>query len=93
MCFIFSLVIKDCFRVDWNGRQCLAQSSAEVDKNNEDSTRRLNQRCQDIHRWKCELEKAIYAASDEITLVEEQRRRLKQAMVVLQLPESIGNVM
>lgn len=77
-------------RIEWNGRQCLAQSSADVDKNYEDSSKRLDQRCQDVHRWKCELEKAIYAAADEITLMEEQRRRLKQASAVLMLPESIG---
>lgn len=49
------------------------------------------QREQEVHRWKCELERAIAAASEEITFMEEQRRRLKQASAVLQMPEAIGN--
>lgn len=41
-------------------------------------------------RWKCELERAIALAAEEISFMEEQRRRLKQAAAVLQMPESIG---
>lgn len=79
------------FRVDWNGRQCLEQTQSDIDKNQEDNTKRLLQRSQEVHRWKCELERAIAAASEEITMMEEQRFRLKQASSVLQMPESIGN--
>lgn len=64
--------------IDWNGRQCLEQTQADVDKNQEDNTKRLNQREMEIHRWKCELERAIAAAAEEIQFMEEQRRRLKQ---------------
>ncbi|XP_050295530.1 tektin-4 [Anthonomus grandis grandis] len=76
--------------IDWNGRQCLEQTQSDVDKNQEDNTRRLNQREMEIMRWKCELERAIAAAAEEIALMEEQRRRLKQAASVLQMPESIA---
>ncbi|KAJ8939757.1 hypothetical protein NQ318_004171 [Aromia moschata] len=76
--------------IDWNGRQCLEQTQADVDKNQEDNTKRLQQRQTEIHRWKCELERAIAAASEEIGFMEEQRRRLKQASSVLTLPESIA---
>lgn len=76
--------------IDWNGRQCLEQTQADVDKNQEDSTKRLNQREMELHRWKCELERAISAASEEIGFMEEQRKRLKQAGSVLTLPESIS---
>lgn len=76
--------------MEWNGRQCLQQSQRDVDKNQEDNTKRLRQREQEVHRWKCELEAEIEAASEEITLMEEQRRRLKQASAVLQMPESIA---
>ncbi|KAJ8967264.1 hypothetical protein NQ314_002992, partial [Rhamnusium bicolor] len=76
--------------IDWNGRQCLEQTQADVDKNQEDNTKRLNQRELEIHRWKCELERSISAASEEISFMEEQRRRLKQASSVLTLPESIA---
>lgn len=78
------------FRVEWNGRQCLEQTRADIDKNQEDNTKRLWQRAQDVHRWKCELERAIAAAAEEIDFMEEQRRRLKSASSVLMLPESIA---
>lgn len=78
------------YRIDWNGRQCLEQTQADVDKNQSDSTKRLRRREQETHRWKCELERAIAAACEEIGFVEEQRRRLKHSMAVLQMPESIG---
>ncbi|XP_023311513.1 tektin-4 [Anoplophora glabripennis] len=76
--------------VDWNGRQCLEQSQADVTATQEDNTKKLNQRELEIHRWKCELERAIAAASEEIYFMEEQRRRLKQASSVLTWPESIA---
>ncbi|KAL3282273.1 hypothetical protein HHI36_005464 [Cryptolaemus montrouzieri] len=76
--------------IEWNSRQCMAQTQSDATKNQEDSTRRLQQREKEVHRWKCELERAIAAASEEITFIEEQRRRLKQAAAVLQLPESIA---
>ncbi|VEN46020.1 unnamed protein product [Callosobruchus maculatus] len=76
--------------IDWNGRQCLESVQSETDKNQEDNTKRLNQREMEIHRWKCELERAIAAASEEILFMEEQRRRLKQAASVLTIPESIA---
>lgn len=66
-------------------------SRADIDKNQADNTKRLLQRQQDILRWKCELERAIAAASEEVQLMEEYRRRLKTAASVLMLPESIGN--
>ncbi|KAF5269263.1 hypothetical protein FQR65_LT02564 [Abscondita terminalis] len=75
--------------LEWNGARCLEQSSSDNDKNQEDSTKRLYQRVQLVHKWKCELEMSIAAASEEITYLEEQRVRLKSAGAVLTLPESI----
>ncbi|KAI4465455.1 tektin [Holotrichia oblita] len=76
--------------IEYNGRQCLEQTRADTDKNQEDSTRRLKLREQEVFRWKCELERAIDAAREEIELIEKERRRLKHAMAVLMLPESIA---
>uniref|UniRef100_A0AAR5P4D3 Tektin n=1 Tax=Dendroctonus ponderosae TaxID=77166 RepID=A0AAR5P4D3_DENPD len=78
------------YLIDWNGRQCLEQTQADVDRNQGYNTRRLNQREMGIMRWKCELERAIALAAEEISFMEEQRRRLKQAAAVLQMPESIA---
>lgn len=68
----------------------MEQTQSDVDKNQEDNTKRLNQREMEIMRWKCELERAIALAAEEISFMEDQRRRLKQAAAVLQMPESIG---
>mgnify|MGYP005983806937 CR=1 FL=1 len=68
----------------------MIQTTADVDKKQEDNTKKLRQREQEVHRWKCEIESEIEAMSEEITQTEEQRRRLKQASKVLQLPESIA---
>ncbi|KAK5645820.1 hypothetical protein RI129_004284 [Pyrocoelia pectoralis] len=76
--------------VDWNGRRCLEQTRADVDKNQEDSTKRLSQREQDLHRWKCELQMSIGAAAEEIGFLEADRRRLKTSAAVLTIPESIA---
>lgn len=60
-----------------------------TDHNQSDNTKRLQNRSKDIDDWKQCLERAIRAMTDEICTLEEQRRRLKQAMNVLQMPESI----
>ncbi|KAK5645821.1 hypothetical protein RI129_004285 [Pyrocoelia pectoralis] len=80
---------KEANLCDWNSRKCMEQTRADVDKNQEDNTKRLNQREQDIHRWKCELEMAISALYEEIGLLEEQRKRLKAAGAVLNVPQAI----
>ncbi|XP_066253997.1 tektin-4 [Euwallacea similis] len=76
--------------IDWNSRKYLEQTQSDVDKNQADNTKRLNQREMEITRWKCELDRAIVLAAEEITFLEDQRRRLKQAASVLQMPESIA---
>lgn len=68
----------------------MEQTQADATKNQADNTKRLEIREQEVHRWKCELERAIAAAAEEISFVEDQRRRLKQASSVLQMPEAIG---
>lgn len=60
-----------------------------TDHNQCDNTKRLQNRSRDIDDWKQCLERAIRAMTDEICTLEEQRRRLKQAMNVLQMPDSI----
>ncbi|XP_017771262.1 PREDICTED: tektin-4 [Nicrophorus vespilloides] len=76
--------------LEYNSKEGIEQTRAATDRNQADSTRRLKQREQELHRWKCELERAISASAEEIAMMQEQRRRLKQSMAVLQLPESIA---
>lgn len=62
-----------------------------TDRNQSDNTKRLQNRSREIDDWKETLQRAISAMTDEICTMEEQRRRLKQAMNVLQMPESIAS--
>lgn len=57
--------------------------------NQSDNTKRLQHRSKDIDDWKQCLERTIRSMTDEICTLEEQRRRLKVAMKVLQMPDSI----
>ncbi|KAJ9591612.1 hypothetical protein L9F63_001826 [Diploptera punctata] len=76
--------------VNFNGRQCAAYTAADTDKKQSDNTKRLSQRAHDVHRSKVDLERAVISMADEINLMELQRQRLKTAMGVLRMPESIA---
>lgn len=89
--FVFQLSLSyvSC-RVDFNGRQCTNFTAADIDKKQNDNTKRLSQRAHDVHRRKVELEHAIRAMNDEINTLEVQRQRLKTAVGVMRMPESIA---
>jgi len=89
--FVFQLLLSyvSC-RVDFNGRQCTNFTAADTDRKQNDNTKRLSQRAHDVHRWKVELEHAIRVMNDEINTLELQRQRLKMAVGVLRMPESIA---
>nr|CAD7430719.1 unnamed protein product [Timema monikensis] len=76
--------------LDFNSRRCAEQIAAHTDKDQLSNTRRLEQRAHDVHRWKCELERAVNLMGEELNLLEHQRQRLKTAMGVLRMPESIA---
>jgi tektin-4 len=77
------------FRVENLAKNAIMKAYEITDHNQSDNTKRLQNRSKDIDDWKSCLERAIRAMTDEICTLEEQRRRLKQAMNVLQMPESI----
>lgn len=60
-----------------------------VNKTQNETTEKLRQRSQVICKWKSTLENAIRAMTDEIFMVDEERNRLRKALVVLGVPESI----
>lgn len=71
-------------------RNTMARTFAMIDKTQNDSTARLQNRSADLNKWKATLERAIAAQAMEISTMEEQRVRLKQSLSVLQKPEAIG---
>lgn len=68
----------------------MAQTHAIIDRNQDQNTKRLKGRTHDIHKWKTTLERAIKAQVEEIDSLEGQRIRLKNALRILEMPESIG---
>lgn len=61
-----------------------------TDQAQEDNTKRLTNRTCDINVCKDTLERAIGAQVDEISLLEDERNRLKRSIAVLGMPERIG---
>lgn len=78
-------------RVENTAKNAIMKVNEITNYNQSDNTKRLQNRSRDIDDWKQCLEQAIRAMTDEICTLEEQRRRLKQAMNVLQIPESIAS--
>jgi hypothetical protein len=77
-------------RVEKESKNKILSTYSRTDKIQTQSTKNLQNRAHLIDIWKQTLERAIQALVDETSTMEEQRRRLKQALLVLQLPESIG---
>ncbi|KAG5675042.1 hypothetical protein PVAND_004981 [Polypedilum vanderplanki] len=75
--------------VENSAKNAIMKAYEVTEHNQSDNTKRLQNRSRDIDDWKQCLERAIRAMTDEICTMEEQRRRLRQAMNVLQMPESI----
>ncbi|KAE8750313.1 hypothetical protein FOCC_FOCC002873, partial [Frankliniella occidentalis] len=69
--------------VDFNSRACMQHVAAEADKNQADSTGRLEQRAMDVHRWLAEVRKAHKALWDELQLLEAYRARLRRLLCTL----------
>ncbi|CAO1358227.1 unnamed protein product [Diamesa tonsa] len=86
-----SNVINQSIVVENNAKNAIMKSYEITDRNQSDNTKRLQNRSREIDDWKETLQRAIRAMTDEICTMEEQRRRLKQAMNVLQMPESIAS--
>ncbi|GAB0099724.1 Tektin [Sergentomyia squamirostris] len=74
-----------------NAKTCMATNFQKTNKAQQDNTTRLSSRCHEIFTWQTNLEHAIQAQVDEIALLEEERHRLKKAMAILKIPESINS--
>ncbi|KAG8326340.1 hypothetical protein J6590_044327 [Homalodisca vitripennis] len=63
--------------------------AAAADKKQHNNTLLLGQRAAEIHRWKTELERALEEMILEIDMLEEQRRRARQAKTALGIVKNI----
>ncbi|CAK9815426.1 TEKT4 [Anthophora quadrimaculata] len=73
-----------------NAKRCVQRSYKEADKKQLESTDHLRNRAREVYRWKTELEQLISNITEEIELLEGERRRVKQSLSVLTVPESIA---
>lgn len=62
----------------------------DTDKKQLDNRDKLSERSSLIHKWKTELERALFEITEEIELLEGEHRRVKQTLSVLTIPESIS---
>jgi Tektin family len=88
--FTSERILKPYFRVEKDGKNRIATTYATTDKVQKESTKNLQHRAHLVDTWTATLERAIQAMVDEMTTMEEQRRRLRHALFILQMPESIG---
>nr|XP_031850473.1 tektin-4-like isoform X2 [Nomia melanderi] len=82
--------IRDAQLAISNARRCVDQSYRQADKTQLETTDYLKKRSAEVHRWKVELEHVIREITEEIELLEAERRRVKQSLSVLTIPESIA---
>ncbi|CAH0403447.1 unnamed protein product [Chilo suppressalis] len=83
-------VITESNIVDYNAKTSMMQAFGNIDKQQNENTKRLKQKARDIFRWKVEVERACKAITEEVELLEIERQRLKGASRVLMLPQSIS---
>uniref|UniRef100_A0A182SIM5 Tektin n=1 Tax=Anopheles maculatus TaxID=74869 RepID=A0A182SIM5_9DIPT len=78
-------------QVENASKNTIIRTYAIADKTQTDCTHSLHVRAKNIDNLKCELNRAISSMQEEIAALERQRRRLKQSLAVLRMPEAIAN--
>ncbi|KAI4494784.1 hypothetical protein M0804_000985 [Polistes exclamans] len=71
-------------------KQCIERVYREADKQQLETKDYLRTRANVVHRWKLELDHALHSITEEIILLEGERRRVKQSLSVITIPESIA---
>ncbi|XP_038184969.1 tektin-4 [Arvicola amphibius] len=71
-------------------RQLAAETEALAQRTQQDSTRKVGERLEDMHCWKSELQREIDELSAEIDLMRAQKRRLERALDATAVPFSIA---
>lgn len=82
--------MNESVRIENDSKDAIIRTYAITDHAQKDNTQRLKHRARDVDNWKETLGRAIHAMTEEISTLEEQRRRLKQSLSVLNMPQSIG---
>lgn len=72
-------------------KEAVQDAFKKSDTTQRKSTNLLATRTRTVDQWRGTLERAITAQMEEISLLEEQRQRLKKSLLMLHKPYSIGN--
>uniref|UniRef100_A0A182W8M4 Tektin n=1 Tax=Anopheles minimus TaxID=112268 RepID=A0A182W8M4_9DIPT len=83
--------VEQSVQVENASKNTIIRTYAIADKTQTDCTHSLHVRAKNIDNLKCELNRAIASMQEEIAALERQRRRLKQSLAVLRMPEAIAN--
>lgn len=73
-------------------KEAVQNAFKKSDTTQRKSTNLLATRTRTVDQWRGTLERAITAQMEEISLLEEQRQRLKKSLLMLHKPYSIGRV-
>ncbi|KAL0615274.1 Tektin-4 [Plecturocebus cupreus] len=71
-------------------QQLAAETQARAQRTQQDSTRRVGERLQDMHGWKSELQREVEALAAETDLLLAQKQRLERALDATEVPFSIA---
>ncbi|KAK2578310.1 hypothetical protein KPH14_002585 [Odynerus spinipes] len=82
--------IKKAQHATFAAKQCIERVYREADKTQLETTEYLRERASVVYRWKVELDHALQSITEEIMLLEGERRRVKQSLSVITIPESIA---
>lgn len=82
--------MNESVRIENDSKDSIVRTYAITDHAQKNNTQRLQFRARDVDNWKETLGRSIQAMMEEICNLEEQRRRLKQSLAVLRIPESIA---
>ncbi|XP_053619940.1 tektin-4-like [Plodia interpunctella] len=71
-------------------RREIKATNENLDRKQDETNKNLGKRVKDLSYWKKQVEKTLQAMDDEIEALDENRRKLKSACRILNLPEAIS---
>lgn len=83
-------LVLDSRRCEEMAKDAIEKAIKKSDSTQRKSSNLLATRTRTVDQWRGTLERAITAQMEEISLLEEQRQRLKKSLLMLHKPYSIG---
>lgn len=80
------------FSCQQRAKEAINNAISRSDSTQRNSSNLLATRTRTVDQWRGTLERAIASQMEEISILEEQRQRLKKSLLMLHKPYSIGGV-